>query len=243
MWEYAWEVARQGQLGGGVASTAAPQPPQPQHVARSQLFQMASAQVTAFRTGIARQLSEIDGYYSGQPTSKEGNEEGNEDRIEELSDEDGEQEEEHGDSSAEDEEESETEEERNAGLDEEEREKRSAVVPTQARSAFVVERSKWTDEVTRGDDKQACIEEEVPEVATTARNQEKRTIRQAVAFSKEPAKADHIENRTPNTPNTPNLPQKDAPALDTWNYEVLGSSQLDYTILARQERETAELTF
>jgi hypothetical protein len=44
--------------------------------------------VTAFCSGIARQLSEIDGYYSGRSTGKEGKEEGNEDRIEELSNED-----------------------------------------------------------------------------------------------------------------------------------------------------------
>jgi len=62
MREYAWEVAPQGQQGGGVATTAAPQPPQPQQVARSQLFQRASAQVTAFPSGIAQPLSEIDGY-------------------------------------------------------------------------------------------------------------------------------------------------------------------------------------
>jgi len=37
--------------------------------------------------------------------------------------------------------------------------------------------------------------------------------------------------------------RSNAPALDTGNYEVLGSSQLDYTILPRQERETGELTF
>ena len=54
MWEYAWEVARQGQQRMGVATTVAPQPPQPQHVARSQLFQRASAQVTALCSGIAR---------------------------------------------------------------------------------------------------------------------------------------------------------------------------------------------
>lgn len=34
-----------------------------------------------------------------------------------------------------------------------------------------------------------------------------------------------------------------APALDAENYEVLRSSQLDYTNVARQERETAALIF
>jgi len=103
MRQYAWEVSRQGQHGGGVATTAAPQPPQLQHIARSQLVQRASAQVTAFRSGIARQLSEIDGYYSDWSTGKGGKEEGNEDRIGELNDEDDEQEEEQGHSSADDE--------------------------------------------------------------------------------------------------------------------------------------------
>jgi len=36
--ECAWEVAWQGQHGGGVATTAAPWSPQRQHGARSQLF-------------------------------------------------------------------------------------------------------------------------------------------------------------------------------------------------------------
>jgi hypothetical protein len=37
--------------------------------------------------------------------------------------------------------------------------------------------------------------------------------------------------------------QKKAPAPDTGNYEVLGSSQLDYTIVARQEIETGYMAF
>jgi hypothetical protein len=199
--------------------------------------------VTAFRSGIARQLSEIDGYYSGRSTGKEGKEEGNEDRIEELSDEDEKQEEGQIDSSAEQEEENKTKEERDARLDDEEREKTSVVVRTHAGYAFVDQRRKRTDEVTRGDDKRAYTEEVVPGVSTSASNQEKRNIRKAVAFSKQPAKADPFENTTPKTPKAPKVPRKKAPALDTGNYEVLGSSQLDYTILARQERETGELTF
>jgi len=115
-------------------------------------------------------------------------------------------------------------------------------VGTQTAYAFVDERRKRTEEVTRGDEKQARIEEEVPEVSMSASNQEKRTIRQVVAFSKQPAKADPIENTTPKTAKARKVPGKKAPALDTGNYEVLGSSQLDYTILARQERETGELT-
>ena len=243
MREYARAVARQGQQGGGIATTDAPQPPQTQHVARSQLFQRASVQVTAFRSGIARQLSEIDGYYSGRSTCKEGKVEGNEDSIEELSDEDEEQEDGQGYSSVEEEEENETEEARDARLDKEQREQWSAVVRTQAGYAFVDERRTWTDEVTRGDDIWARIQEEVPEVSTSASNQEKRTIRKAAAFSKQPAKADPIENTTPKIAKAPKVPRKKALALDTGYYEVLGSSQLDYTILARQERETGELTF
>jgi hypothetical protein len=145
MREYAWEVARQRQQGGGVATTAAPHPPQLQHVARCQQSQRASPQVMACRLEIAQQLSEIDGYYSGRSTGKEGKEEGNQDRIEELSDEYEEQEEGQGNSSAEEEEESETEEERDARPDEEVRENRSAIVRMQAGYAFVDERQKRTD--------------------------------------------------------------------------------------------------
>jgi len=64
MQKHAREVVQQGQQGGGVATTAAPQPPQLQPITISQLFQRASAQVTAFCSGIARQLSKIDGYNS-----------------------------------------------------------------------------------------------------------------------------------------------------------------------------------
>ena len=96
--------------------------------------------MTAFHSGIARQLSKIDGDYSGQSTCKEGKENRDEDRMEELSDEDVEQDEGQGDSSAEEEEENETEEERDARLDMEEREYRSALVRTQAGYAFVDER-------------------------------------------------------------------------------------------------------
>jgi len=46
-----------------------------------------------------------------------------------------------------------------------------------------------------------------------------------------------------NTPNPRKVPQKNGPSLDTGNYKVFGSSQLDYTSVAHQERETSELTF
>jgi len=80
-------------------------------------------------------------------------------------------------------------------------------------------------------------------VQTSASNHKKQTIRKVVAFSKQPAKADPIENTTSKTAKAPKVPQKQAPALDTGNYEVLGTSQLDYTILAGQKKETGELTF
>ena len=88
-----------------------------------------------------------------------------------MSDQDEEQDEGQGDSSAEDQQESETEEERDACLDKEEREKRSADVRTQDGYAFVDERRKRTDEATRGDDKRARIEEEVPEVLVTRKSE------------------------------------------------------------------------
>ena len=95
------------------------------------------------RSGIAQQLSEIDGYYSGRSTAcEEGKGEGNADHIEELSDENEHLEQE----------ESKTEEQRDAGLEEEERETRLAVMRTQEGYAFVDERWKRTDVVTRGDD-------------------------------------------------------------------------------------------
>ena len=64
-------VARPGQKGGRVATITAPHPPQLQHVARSQQFQRASAQVTVFHSGIARQQSEVNGYYFGWSTGEE----------------------------------------------------------------------------------------------------------------------------------------------------------------------------
>ena len=105
------------------------------------------------------------------------------------------------------------------------------------------ERQKRTNEVTRGDDRRAHNEEEVPHVWTSASIQKKRMMRKADASSKQLPKMDPIEHRTPKTPKALMVPQMKSPALDTGNYEVLDSSQLDYTILARQEKETGELTF
>jgi hypothetical protein len=79
-------------------------------------------------------------------------------------------------------------------------------VRKQAGYVFVDKRRKRTDDVPRGDDKRARIEEEVPEVSTTASNHEKRTIREAVAFSKQPVKADPIENTTPQAAKAPKVP-------------------------------------
>jgi len=64
-----------------------------------------------------------------------------------------------------------------------------------------------------------------------------------VAFSKQRAKADPMDIMSPKTPKVPKVPQKKALALDTGNYELLGSSQIDYSIQVCQERETGELTF
>ena len=102
---------------------------------------------------------------------------------------------------------------------------------------------RWKDQVTMADVKRAHIEEGVPEVSMSASNQEKRTIRIAVAFSEQPARAQPIENTTPKTPQALEVPRKTAPALDTGNHELLLSSRLDYTILICQERETSKLTF
>ena len=121
--------------------------------------------------------------------------------------------------------------------------KRSAVVRTQAGYTLVDKRRKRTDKVTGGDYKQARIKEEVPEVSTSASNQEKSTIGKAVAFSKQPAREDPRQRTTPKTANDPKQLRKNAPAMDTGHYEVLGSRPLDYTISARQLRETGELTF
>jgi hypothetical protein len=62
------------------------QPPKLLHFAISPLVQMASAQVNSYRLGIAQQLSENDGYYSGQSTCREGNRAGNRDRIQKMND-------------------------------------------------------------------------------------------------------------------------------------------------------------
>jgi hypothetical protein len=162
--EYGREVAMQGQQRRGVATMAAQQPPQPQHFVKSYLIQRASAHGTACRSGIARQLSAIDRYYSGRSRGTEGMPVPNENCIEWLSDPDEEQEDREDDHSAEEVEVSETEEERDTSLDQEERETRWAFVCNEAGYAFVDERRRRTHQVTRRDDKQVLIEEEIPEV-------------------------------------------------------------------------------
>jgi len=156
-------------------------------------------------------------YYSGWSTGKKGKKEGNEDRIEDLSDEDEEEEVGQGDSSAEEEEKSETEVERDARGDEEEREMWSAVVRTLAGIALLDDWWKRMDEVSRGDDTCARIEKEVRKVSKSASNQEKWTLRKAVAFSKQPATTHSVKNTTPKTPKAQKMPRKKAPALHTGN--------------------------
>jgi hypothetical protein len=129
-----------------------------------------------------------------------------------------------------------TEEERDARVDVEERDNRSAVVRPRLGYAIIDERWKTRDGVTRGDNKRARIEEEAPEVSTSNSILEKPTIRKAVAFSQQLAKKEPIENTTPKTANAPNVPRQTALAMDAGNYEVLRSSKLDYPIVACQER-------
>jgi hypothetical protein len=112
------------------------------------------------------------------------------------------------------------------------------VVRTQAGYAFVDERRKRTGEVTKGDDKHAHVEDQVREVATSVSTQEKHNIKKAVTFGKTPAK--NTGDPTEKKSSKPH--KKQIPALASGDYEVLGSSQLDYTVLARQERDMGELT-
>jgi len=139
--------------------------------------------------------------------------------------------------------ESETEEEWDPHLDEEETEKRSAVMAIQGWYAIVDERLKSTDEVSRGDDKRVCIDEQLPEVSPSTSKKHKWTIRKVVALSKQLAMVDPIENTTPQTTEALTVPHTKVPALHTGGYKVLRSCILDYTILAYQERETSDLTF
>ena len=106
----------------------------------------------------------------------------------------------------EDEEESVKEEERDMRLAEEERPQRSAVVCTQAEYAFVDERRQRMDKVSSGDDQRARIKKVVPEVSTSASNQQYQSIRKAVAFGKQPANLDPIKIATPSTPKALKMP-------------------------------------
>ena len=124
-----------------------------------------------------------------------------------MSDEDEAHEEGQYDSCELEEEESETEAERDTYLHVEGREKTSPVLHIQAGFASVDKRQMRIDEVTRSDDTWAHIKENVPEVWTNGCHKEKRTIRNALPFSKQTANVDQIENTTPNTPKAPNVPQ------------------------------------
>jgi len=135
------------------------------------------------------------------------------------------------------------EEEREVRLDEEERKKGSAVICTQTGYAFMDERRKRSDKLTRGDDKWACLGEVVLEVSMTASNKDKWTIRKVGELSKQRANKDPIENLSPKSPMAPKVTRKKALPLETGNYEVLRHSQHDHTIPAHQEKETSELTF
>lgn len=94
---------------------------------------------------------------------------------------------------------------RETRLDDNERKQMSAVVRTWGGYVFVDERRTQSDEVTRGDDERVHKKEDVPEVSTSASNQGQRTIRQAVAFSKQLSRRNSIENMTPKTPISPKV--------------------------------------
>jgi hypothetical protein len=120
-----------------VPTTAAPQLLQPQHGARSRLCQTVSAQASAFRSGIAQQVSDIDMYYSGQYISKDCQDDGNKDHIEVLYDMDDAREEGQGDCIAKEVVESTTEEETDARIEREARQSMLAVMWMQAGYSFV----------------------------------------------------------------------------------------------------------
>lgn len=102
--------------------------------------------------------------------------------------------------------------------------------------AFVDERWKRFEKVTRGDDKTVHIEAEDPEVSMCVSNHKLQTIRKVVAFSKKPANVDPIKHTTQNTPKPLKVPQQTVLALPTRDYKVRRSSQLDYTIVSFQQR-------
>ena len=119
---------------------------------------------------------DVDEYCSSQSTGKEVQEDRNSNHMEEFSYQDAEKEEGQYESSAEEEKESETEEETQVHFNVKERETRSVVVHMQTGYAFLDERWKRIDEVTRGVGKCARPEAEVPEFSTSASNQETQTI-------------------------------------------------------------------
>lgn len=102
---------------------------------------------------------------------------------------------------------------------------------------------KRTEEVSRGNDKWACIDKEVPEVSMSVGNQVQRMIRKAVVSNKQWAKTDPIQNTTPKTQKATKVPQEKALALNMENYEFPRRSQPDYNILACHDSETGKMTF
>jgi hypothetical protein len=180
---------------------------------RSQRFEMASARVTTFCSGIAQQLCEIDGYYPGWSRNEEVKKEENKYGIEELSNKCEVQEEGQFDGGKVEGKESEMEEERDAHLHSKERGKSSPGFHIPGGFAVMDDRWKSKDDETRGDNTRAHIDETVPEVSASTSYKEVRTVRNAVTFSKQPANVDHIEYTTSSTPK--------ALALDIGIYDTI----------------------
>jgi len=134
-------------------------------------------------------------------------------------------------------------EERDAHLDENGRESRSAVLCTQSGNVILYERRERKDELRPVNDKWAHNQEEVQDGSTGASNLEIHPVRYVVAFGKQPALVDPVENTTPKTPKPWRVPRNVVLALDTVITKVDGSSQLHYTIVTGLEIETSKLTF
>lgn len=120
--------------------------------------------------------------------------------------------------------------------------KNTAVVCTLTRYGFLDKRRNGMDQVTRGDNKWADIEVQELEVTPSVRNKEMRTVRQVVTLNKQLTTVDPIENWTVKIPMALIVHRKIELALDTRPYDALGSSLLDYSILAQVEQESGELT-
>jgi len=190
MLEYARKVARQGQQGGGVATSGA---------ACYKISAVSEGQCSGdfislrdCTTAVGNQRALL-----WSVTRYGGKAHCNKDCIHELRAEGEEIEEQQPDSSAEEQDVNETEEESATHLDEEKSETISVVMRTDAGYAFVDGRWKSTDDVMKCDDKWGRIKEEVPEVSMSTSNQEMQIIRKTVVLIKQAAKVDPIENTTP----------------------------------------------